>query len=962
MPIAAAALRARRRRHKARPGPGALRSLRNAGLILVTAATVLVGAGFTTLASVYLQAATDLPDVSSLPGLFGPPGQEAHRPARLYDRSGQMLLFELVHPLAAERRWQPLEALPTGVVDATVAALDPTFWTNRGYPDGMIERALLAVLTGVSLADDLPTLTERLVDQTLTTPADLTRPPAARAFRNSLLAGDVSARFSKEQILEWFLNSADFGHLAFGIDAAALVYFGKHADGLTLSEAALLASLPAHPEASPIDEPETAEANRQDVLDEMEHLGLLTPGEADEASRQAVTVRSEEARRSLDGLGFVVHAWNELKARLGSGLALQGALTVVTTLDTDLQLQTDCVVRTQLSRLGGGDPAAVQAAADGSACVAAGLLPLLRPGDTGRDHGADRAAAVILDSSTGEILALSGPAEEARPVGTSLDPFTYLTAFAKGYTPATMVIDAPMETTAAAGMFHGPVRMRVALANSYSAATERVLALAGVDTVARTAVPMGLLSLDPSDAEALERLSSGELRVSLTELTYTYTALANRGRLAGAQAAGKAEGLSPILVRSVLGPDGTVLYGARADSQAVVSPPLAYLMENVLSDEASRWPTYGQGSPLELGRPAGVQVGMTEENTDNWTIGFTPSRVVGVRVGSANGSPMQGIQALNGAAPIWQALLRYASRDLPAEGWEQPAGVSLVEVCDPSGYLPTPYCPNVVREVFLSGTEPTHADALYQPYEVDRETGKLATLFTPPELIEERVFFVPPPEAEQWARQAGIQPPPTDYDTYVAPSTNPEVMVTAPEPFTLVRGIVILRGNAEGKEFAVYRVRYGEGLNPRAWVQVGDDGTQPAHGDVLGRWDTGGLDGLYTLQLMVVRQDGTIEAASVPVAVDNLPPEIHLVLPAPGSVLAAAAAAGALIQAEVSDASGVVRVDFFVDGQRAGTATAEPWSLRWPLGPAGEHTVSARATDRAGNSSESEAVDFVVER
>jgi membrane peptidoglycan carboxypeptidase len=934
--------------------------LRDIGLILVTATTLLVGAGFTALASVYLQAAADLPDVSSLPNLFGSPGQEAHRPARLYDRSGQVLLFELVHPLAAERRWQPLGALPPAVADATVAALDPTFWTNRGYPDGMIERSLLAVLTGAALAEAAPTLTERLVDQTLTTPVDLHRPPAARAFRASLLAGDVSAHFSKEQILEWFLNSADFGHLAFGIDAAALVYFGKHADALTLSEAALLASLPAHPESNPIDEPKTAEANRRDVLGEMERLELLTAAEIDAASRDSVTVRSEEARRALDGLGFVVHAWNELKARLGQGLALQGALTVVTTLDTDLQLQTDCVVRTQLARLAGGDPAAVEAAADGSTCVAAGLLPLLRPGDTGRDHGVERAAAVILDAGTGEILALSGPAEEARPGGTTLEPFTYLTAFAKGYTPATMVIDAPMGAAAADGTYHGPVRMRVALANSYSAAAERVLALAGVENVARTAASMGWLSLDPSDVDALAHLTSGDIRVALTELSYTYTAIANRGRLAGARAGGPAEGLGPILVKSVLGPDGSVLYGVRPDSQAVLSPPLAYLMENVLSDEASRWPTYGQGSPLELGRPAGVQVGVTDENTDNWTIGFTPSRVVGVRVGSANGSPLQGIQSLNGAAPIWQALLRYAARDLPAEAWQSPDGISVVEVCDPSGYLPTPYCPNVVREVFLSGTEPTHADALYQPYEVNRETGKLATLFTPPELVEERVFFVPPPEAEGWARQAGIEPPPTDYDTYAAPPVNPQVMMTAPEPFTLARGSVTVRGNAEGEGFAVYRVRYGVGLNPRAWVQVGEDGTHPANGEVLGRWDTIDLDGLYTLQLMVVRQDGTIETASVPVAVDNQPPEIHLVLPAPGSVFAAAEAA--LIQAEAIDASGVVRVDFFVDGERVGTATAEPWSLRWPLGSVGEHTVSALATDRAGNSGESEAVDFVVER
>lgn len=961
MPVPPAVLHARRHRRPRAQSHG-LHGLRRAGLIAVTLATLLLGAGFTSLAGVYLQAASDLPRVDSLAGLFGPAGQEVYRPARLFDRSGQVLLFDLVHPLAADREWQPLSALPHSVADATVAALDPSFWTNRGYPSGSIERSLWAVLAGNDLGESGPTLTERLIDQTLTTAADARRAEPARVFRTALLAAEATERFPKTQLLEWFVNSADYGQLAFGIDAASLVYFGKHADQLSLAEVAALASVPAHPDVNPIDDPAGAEVNRQAVLLAMGRLGLLTVDEARRARQEELQVRREESHRALDGLGFVVHAWNELKDRLGPGLALQGALTVVTTLDTDLQLQTDCLLRTQLGRLAGGEATGVAAAADGSTCVAAGLLPLPRPGDAGRDLGAARAAAIVLDASTGEILALSGPADEARPAGTAIDPFIYLTAFAEGYTPATMVIDAPISgEPAPAATSHGPTRMRVALANSYDAATERVLSLAGADNVARTSARMGLTSLDASDEGHLGPWTAEGFPLSLTELAYAYLPLAGRGQMEGIPPADPADGLTPYLVRSVLGPDGTVLYSAHTESRTVLSESLAFLVDDILSDEAVRRPTYGQGSALDVGRPAAVQVGRTESGAEQWTVGFTPSRVVAVRVSSADGTAMD-VPPLSGGAPVWQALMRYATRSLPPEGWQPPADLSAVEVCDPSGFLPTPYCPNVVKEWFLAGTEPTRADTLYQPFPINRETGKLATLFTPPELVDERVFFVPPAEAEAWARQAGIEAPPTDYDTYAPPPSDPDVLVSSPAAFDEVRGEIPIRGTAAGDGFDVYRLRYGQGLNPRAWVQVGADGERPLREATLGRWDTGGLDGLFTLQLMVVRDDGTVKTAYIPVTVDNTPPEIRLVLPTPGSRFTWPDSREILIQAEVSDASGIVQVEFQVDGRTVGTSASEPWSFRWPLGLAGDHKVSARAVDRAGNVTDSETIQVVVER
>jgi membrane carboxypeptidase/penicillin-binding protein PbpC len=353
---------------------------------------------------------------------------------------------------------------------------------------------------------------------------------------------------------------------------------------------------------------------------------------------------------------------------------------------------------------------------------------------------------------------------------------------------------------------------------------------------------------------------------------------------------------------------------------------------------------------------------MAPEATDGWTIGFTPTRVVGVRVAGEAGQPMDGVDILNGAAPVWHALMRYAVRDLSPEGWQVPPGISVVDVCDPSGYLPTPYCPNVAREVFLAGTEPTHPDTLFQPYRINRETGKLATLFTPVDMVEERVYFVPPPEAEAWARQAGLEPPPTEYDTYVAGPVNPDVRLTEPQPFVLLHDIATIRGAARGEDFDVYRIRFGEGLNPSGWIQIGEDGERPVDLGLLARWDTTGLDGLYTLQLMVVHGDGTVETTHVPVTIDNQPPQARLVLPEPGARFTWPESRELLLEVEASDNSGVVRVDFYLDAFRVGTSDSEPWSMRWPLGEAGQHVVTVRVTDRAGNVVETDPVSITVQR
>jgi membrane carboxypeptidase/penicillin-binding protein PbpC len=651
---------------------------------------------------------------------------------------------------------------------------------------------------------------------------------------------------------------------------------------------------------------------------------------------------------------------------------------VITTIDYDLQMQAECTTATHLARMGGGDPGALEPAADGSTCVAASLLPPLRPSDSGVDHGIDQGAVVILDPTHGQILGMVGPATTMHLTGEELAPFVYLTAFARGYTPATMVVDVPPQDTAdgltpptadeTESEFHGPVRMRTALANSYAAANAEASRLAGVDNVLRTARQMGVWAFsDP----APDLTPAGILRdaeSNLLDLTYAFGVWAVQGQMTGVpipahdlQAGYRS--LDPVILVRVEDAAGEVIYGLHLSERSVVSPQLAYLMADVLSDEAARWPTLGQPNPLEIGRPAAAMTATSPDGRGAWAVGFTPRLAVGAWVGSDQPDLLVGVEPRNGATPIWHALIRYASREVAAEAWPLPPGVSEIDVCDPSGLLPTAYCPQVVREVFPQGTEPTHYDNLYQPYRINRETGKLATLFTPIDLVEERVYLIPPPEAMEWAKLVGLPQPPEEYDPLLeAPPTSSDVRITAPENFDYVRGKLNMVGAANPDDFEYYRLQYGAGLNPTRWFQIGSDATSPVRAGRLGVWDTTDLSGLYTLQLVVVRQDGQISTAAALVTIDNSPPEAQIVSPFMSQVFSLASGNEVSFQVEASDDLALARVEFFIDGKLLTSVDTPPYSTRWQPTRVGEHVLLVRAQDSAGNETESQQVTIEVTR
>ena len=883
---------------------------------------------------VVFAAAAGLPSAASLEDLFGPQGEEQLRAAHLYDRTGQVLLAEVVHPLARDRQWQPLDRLPESVKAATVAALDPTFWTNAGYDPASAGRALVQSLSGGDATRSGGTITERLAQQTLA------RGPLT-SLSAPLLAADIAAAYPKERVLEWFLNSAEYGNLAFGIDAAARVYTGRPADRLTLGEAALLAALPAHPEVDPLGNAEAAKELQQQVLASMRAQGWITAEQERQAALELVLVQADEARRSMQGLGFVQVVWDELRRDLGAAAAAQAGARVVTTLDLDLQLQADCVARSHLARMAGGDPFAVLPAADGSPCAAASLLPPLRPGDSGLDHQIDAAATVMLDPSTGEVRAVTGPAGEARPAGAVLAPFVYLSAFSRGYTPSTMVIDSGEDENA-----RGPIRLRTALAESDTSVTDRLVEQLGPDVLDSTLLLMGL------DSEG-----GGARSARLDRLTAALGLLANRGIQAGVVS--PAGAIEASTIQAVYTPDGEAIYRAEPGKRSVISEGLAFLMNDILSDESARVEAYGPGNPFEIGRPAASVA--AANGADNWALGYTPHLAIGAWIGAGDDQELTGVHALNGAAPIWQALMRYASRDLPPAGWPRPPDVTELEVCDPSGYLATPDCPRVVREVFLAGTEPTHSDSLYRSFRINKETGRLATYFTPLDQVEDVVYFVPPPEAEAWAEAEGVQAPPDEYDRISLPAAiRADVNLGAPQFFDIVSGPVQVVGSAAGEGFSSYRLDVGQGLDPQAWLQIGDDHQTPVGHGQLGRWDTSGLNGAAILRLTVIRRDGTIDTTAVPVTIDNRPPVIDLVVPTDGATFSRAGDRELGIQVEASDDTLLDRVVIFVDDRSVWTGTGPPWGTSWPLGSGGEHVVRARAYDAAGNWADTEEVSIFV--
>jgi penicillin-binding protein 1C len=694
---------------------------------------------------------------------------------KIYDRHG-VLLYEVLDPRdprAGRRTRVALGDLPAHLTQAVVAVEDAGFYGNPGVDVRGVARAVWHLVRYRRIVSGGSTITQQLARQVLLDESERTERTVRRKLREMVLAVAITRRYPKDRILAMYLNEVYFGQMAYGVEAAARTYFGKPARELDLAESALLAGLIQSPATyNPLVDIDAARRRQAVVLDLMVRARMVSRREADLARAERLALDGGDG--PLHAPHFVAWVRNLLEGRYGAEAVNGGGMRVVTTLDLDLQRQAEAVVSRRLTDL--------QTRAPG------------KP-----DYHASDAALVALEPDTGQVLAMVGSADyfdrsidgavnvalALRQPGSALKPITYATGFdvarwgtaatapvgpdgrpALPFTPATVLSDVPTSFVTAEGepyrplnydrMWHGPIPLRRALATSSNMVAVKVLDAVGTGALIETAESLGITTFGDRDRYGLAlTLGGGEVR--LLDLTAAYAGLANGGHRVTP---------NPILAVLDAGRDGSNLdvpdqwrRVVTVDGAAALAPQVAWLVTDILADDAARLPAFGEGSVLALGRPAAAKTGTTTDFRDNWTVGYTPDLAVGVWLGNADNSPMAHISGITGAGPIWHDFMAEAHRGRPIRSFARPDGLVEVEVCATSGLQPTALCRRRAREWFIAGTEPHTPDASYRAVAVDAATG-LAWDGACRGSRVERVFRILPPDAAAWGRRAGIGAPP----------------------------------------------------------------------------------------------------------------------------------------------------------------------------------------------------------
>ncbi|MFN8527523.1 MAG: penicillin-binding protein [Anaerolineae bacterium] len=943
---------------------------------------VAVGAAL----SIYVEAAAAVPPLGEAP--YADEGSSA---TRLYDRTGTVLIHTLQDPVTRSggNGWLNLDTLPRYVVDATLAVENPTFLTS-GHFDAITTAFRLWQNIFIAPTSQDNTIAGRLARNVI---PPINGSTADQRAREVALVAELERRYTPQQLIEWHLNTNYYGSEAYGIEAAAQIYLGKRAVDLTLDEAALLASIPTAPQYNPFDNEVAARGRQADTLRIMLNSRMISPESYETASAVITPIQTTNAYLPLVAPEFVTLARRQAEQVLtdqgldGTRLVARGGLRIVTTLDPELYYQAECALRTSLT---GADPLRATAR-DGSACLSATLLPdtrdyALRSDGTGAP---DEGSLIVIDAHTGEIRAMVGEAARATAQpGVTITPIVYFEGFNGGNsleTPGTMVFDIPTQfpggsegliytVSNADGRFRGVMNLRDAMGAGLIPPAAAVAYRQGMGNILQTAHQIGINGLDETryDLMLLERGGA----VSLSDMAYAYSVFASGGDMRGVGITAAARGYrgrDPVAVARIEDASGNVLWeydggdaarcGTGATCTHLVQGGLAYLVNNILSDQQTRWPLLGQGSPLDTTRTTAVVNGVTGDRRDNWTLGYTPDYVIGVHLDRADGAALTLDDfGMRGAARAWRAVMDYVhTRDgLNTPGWTRPDDVIDLRVCEKSGLLPNGICP-VYDEVYLDSTQPTQQDTYWQTVQINSQNGLRATANTNSELRANAVYFVPPDEAMDWWRANNQPLPPEEYDTVSRPNLLSTSRLTDPTPFAYVGGLVEIRGVIDTTDLQYYQLSYGVGLNPSEWIDIAPRQDTFDPNAPLGVWDTTGLDGLYTILLVVVAQDNSYESEAQQVTVDNTAPSVTLDTSQPGRVYRFPGDSTVELVAAPQDNLAIARVEFYHNGDYLGADESYPFGFEWRIDAAGSQSFTAVAFDQVGNRAEGD-LTLTIER
>jgi len=625
--------------------------------------------------SAYANINRDLPSINQIAS------RETFKTAQLFDRKGR-LLWEFFDPDAGRRTVVPLTEISQYLIDATLAAEDANFYSNPGIEPRGIARAVYQNLSEQDIVSGASTITQQLVKNVLIPEEERYQQTPSRKIREALLAYQLTQKVSKSQILSLYLNEIFYGNQAYGVEAAAQSYFGKHANELTLAEASMLAGLPQSPAVyNPLRSPVAAKARQAYVLEQMVRHGFITEAEANVA--QQAELRYQPKERPFLAPHWSVYIRSLIEEKYGTRVLYQGGLKIYTSLDYDLQLKMQD--------------------------VATSNIPILAQRD------AQNTSIVVMNPKTGEILAMVGSMDywnvdidgqvnvalSERQPGSTIKPLVYLSAFTKGWVPSTTIMDEKLSIKDELGRtwtpenfdkrFYGNVPVKTALGNSLNIPAVKALQFTGIDSVADLARRMGITTWS-RDKQLGLAMALGGAEVRPVDMTAAYTVFANNGLR-----------IPSVSITKIVDAEGNTVEEYKVpQGEQIVDPRYAYLITSVLSDNNNRLITYGPNSLLKMPRPAAVKTGTTDSYRDTWTLGYTPNLTVGVWVGNSNNRPMKEVLSSMSAGKIWRESMDTAIDylQLPPEEFIRPAGLVDAIIC--TG-------PNCVPELFPAEAVPRGA-------------------------------------------------------------------------------------------------------------------------------------------------------------------------------------------------------------------------------------------------------------
>ncbi|MEZ4503947.1 MAG: transglycosylase domain-containing protein [Dehalococcoidia bacterium] len=892
--IARARRRRARRRRRIRVNPLAP-LLAVGGLTFVLAVVVGTVVISTALALDYVQDAAAAGDESPTERMRA----LSRGGARIYDRNG-VFLYEFLDPQGVARKPVPLEDISPWLVDATVATEDPTFYLNpgvnfRGLARAAFENAQTYVEDGSLGGSGGSSITQQLARNLYMDVDRRAERSVDRKLQETIIALDLTRRHDKADILEWYFNSISYGGNFVGVEAAAQGYFGKPAGDLTLAEAALLAGIPQSPSQFDPYVSATAAKTRQGVvLDLMVRREMITAEEAARAADAPIVL--VPPRRELRAPHFVLgRVADEIRARFGERALYDDGLIVTTTLDMRLQDHASALMDEWISKFE----------------------------DQSNGHNG---ALYALDPHTGEILVYVGSRDYYREdikgqndnvvavnsPGSTLKPFTYMSAFIKGWSPSTGILDEPLtlvdplngdefEVRDPIRQYQGVMTAADALGNSMNIPAVKTILYAGVEDTRRLMERVGFTTLD-SPAGYGPALTVGGADITLQDLVLGYSVLATGGVLRGQDATIPQDPgertIEPVALLEVKDSSGEVLYSARPKEERIVAESFTYLVTSILTDPKTQCVTFSTCGALtvdafEMAAKTGTSEPFSGEDTrslsgETWAVGYTSDLVAGVWYGNSDNTPMHSVYSTQVGWPILRTFMvdAHEMSDLHPEAFERPESVIEVTLCEPSGRLATSACPRDRRVTGLMAEEALpHEEsdrvALQDTWWQRSRTGRVRLVY--PATLEEELG-----RDDDWtmgaettrfvAREPGPSAEPRDRAVTTADGGHLALAEYQGAPFTqlnspnnggTVRGAVSIRGSAAASSFRSATLQIGVGGAPSQFETFGMISGNVLNNQ-LGVWNTASWpDGVYTVRVIVIDGAGRASESRVTVTVAN---------------------------------------------------------------------------------------------